>query len=176
MLILTLSSQALQDPPLDKQLGVHIAHVVAAREGPASEVLAEQLGVPRVSWQLLVHYSLLQAARSELVATCVNLRPTCLLSSTGPGAAAVVVRGAILQPCGAPAAPRPHGWTGPGAAGPHPRRAGGGAGALGPGREWHISWRLTGVAFEPCTLSDNQLCCCSVARHRLRGRFWMAGL
>ncbi|PNW76757.1 hypothetical protein CHLRE_11g474850v5 [Chlamydomonas reinhardtii] len=43
----TVLQQALQDPPLDKQLGVHIAHVVAAREGPASEVLAEQLGVPR---------------------------------------------------------------------------------------------------------------------------------
>ncbi|KAG2432348.1 hypothetical protein HYH02_012922 [Chlamydomonas schloesseri] len=39
--------KALQDPPLERQLGVHVAHVIAAREGPASEVLAEQLAVPR---------------------------------------------------------------------------------------------------------------------------------
>ncbi|KAG2423864.1 hypothetical protein HXX76_015022 [Chlamydomonas incerta] len=44
---LTTLQQALQDPPLEHQLGVHVAHVVAAREGPASEVLAEQLDVPR---------------------------------------------------------------------------------------------------------------------------------
>ncbi|GIM12907.1 hypothetical protein Vretimale_16131 [Volvox reticuliferus] len=58
--LFTLES-ALRTPPLDHQLGAHVIHLLAQREGAASEVLSELLEVPqelmlRLIWFGAVYY------------------------------------------------------------------------------------------------------------------------
>ncbi|GLC57983.1 hypothetical protein PLESTB_001301600 [Pleodorina starrii] len=58
---LTTLESALALPPLEHQVGAHVAHLVANRDGPASEVLAEMLDVPqelmlRLIWFGAVYY------------------------------------------------------------------------------------------------------------------------